>query len=530
MRRLAHATAAAAALLFLGGCISGVARSPARADLLIRGGTVYDGISSQARQADVAITGDRVSLVGDGERLAAARVIDARGLIVAPGFVDPHTHSEADLMSTERARRFLANHLMQGVTTIVVGNDGGGSPDVQQRLRKLGEQGAGTNVAILVGFGEVRRRVVGEEDRAPSARELEAMKQLVASAMCEGAIGFSAGLYYTPQSFAETSEVITLAREAALRSGIYETHLRDEGSGTLGLIPALDEAIKVGRDAGLPVHVAHIKALGVEAQGQAPAAIARIEAARRSGVRVTADQYPWLASGTRLTSALVPGWALDGGREAFRRRIADPALRPRLEQEMAGNLRRRGGAEAVLVTGGSRRGQRLDALARSWSVAPVAAALRVIEEEGDAPIASFNMSEADLMAFRRQPWLVTSSDASAGHPRRFGSFARAWRLFVREHRLLSPGDFIRRSSGLTAELLGLGGRGSLRDGGPADVVVFDPATFDAAADYSNPTALARGVRTVLVNGRLAVDEGQPTGALAGRPLGKPHDPSWSCPK
>lgn len=497
-----------------------------RADLLIRGGTVYDGVSEAGRRADVAVLGDRVLLIGDAGSMPASRIIDARGMIVAPGFVDPHTHSDEDILSPDRERRFMANHLLQGVTTVFVGNDGGGAPEVRRRFEAIQASGAGANVAAFVGFGAVRRRILGEADRAPTVNELTAMRGLVASAMCEGALGLSAGLYYPPQSFARTDEVIALAREAATRGGVYETHLRDEGTGALGLLGAIDEALAIGTGAGLPVHIAHIKALGVEAHGQAPAAIARIEAARRAGLRVSADHYPWTASGTRLT-ALVPDWAQAGGREALRVRIADLAVRPRLESEVASHIIRRGGPGSILITGGVHRGQRLDVLAQSWSITPAAAALRVIAE-GDAPIASFNMRESDLLAFRARPWVVTGSDASAGHPRRFGSFARAWRLFVRERPVLTRGGFIRRSSGLTASLFGLAPRGTLRTGGPADLVVFDPATFAERADYDEPVAPATGVLTVLVNGALAVDQGRPTGTLAGRPLPRPVQ-HGSCP-
>ena len=519
----------AAAILFAAACAASAAGGGARtsrADLIIRGGTVFDGLSERGRRADVVVRGDRIVRIGNARGMNARRTIDARGMIVAPGFIDPHTHSDGEVASPEREARLMAHHLLQGVTTIVIGNDGGGGPEPGARFDAIREHGAGTNVAAFVGFGAVRRRILGEADRAPSDIELARMRALVAGAMCQGALGLSAGLYYAPQSFARTEEVIALAREAAGRGGIYETHLRDEGSGAIGLLAAIDEALRIGREAGLPVHIAHIKALGVAAHGQAPAAIARIEAARRAGLRVSADHYPWTASGTRLT-ALMPGWALDGGREAMRARVGDSRMRPRLEAEVTTQIARRGGPEMILLTAGPHRGQRLDALARLWSVTPASAALRVIAE-GDAPIASFNMTEADLGAFRAQPWVVTGSDASEGHPRRFGSFARAWRLYGREGGLLGPGRFIRRSSGLTAELLGLSGRGTLRAGSPADLVVFDPVAFAERATYDNPTALAAGVGTVLVNGVLAVDHGRPTGALAGRPL--PHTPSpRSCP-
>jgi N-acyl-D-aspartate/D-glutamate deacylase len=355
------------------------------------------------------------------------------------------------------------------------------------------------------------------------------MKELVARGMCEGALGFSAGLYYAPQSFAQTDEVVALASEAAARDGLYETHLRDEGSDNIGLEAAVDEAIEIGRRAKLPVHIAHIKALGVDAHGKAPAIIRKVEAARRSGMVVTADQYPWTASGTRITSALVPRWALDGGRTALGKRLADPSLAERLRREMADNLRRRGGAGSLLVIGGKHQGRRLDAIARLWGLDPVAAAIRIMNEEGDAPIASFNMIPADIEAFARQPWVVGSSDSVDGHPRKFGSFALRWQEFVRGKELLTPEVFVQRTSGLTAAFFGLAQRGTVAVGNHADVAVIDPRTYSARANYDDPAALASGVRTVVVNGTLAIDDGKFTGALAGRLLRKPRKSAWACP-
>ena len=498
-------------------------------DLLIVGGSVIDGTGADPVSSDIGITGGKISFVGDAARarLAARRTIDARGLIVAPGFIDPHTHSAEDLSAPDASRRAALNHLMQGVTTVIFGNDGNG--DMKQFEALSGMAGIGVNAASFVGFGPVRREVLGDSARAPDPAELARMKALVARGMCAGALGFSTGLYYAPQSFAKTPEVTALAAEAAMRGGIYDSHLRDEGSDNIGLEAAVDEALAIGRSAGLPVHIAHIKALGVDVHGKAPDIIRKVVAARAAGLRVTADQYPWTASGTRISSALVPRWAMEGGRAELTKRLADPTLQARLRSEMADNLRRRGGADTLLIIGGKRQGQRLDAVARAWKVDPLAAAVRILNEEGDAPIASFNMINADIEAFARQPWVVGSSDAVDGHPRKFGSFALRWQQFVRERKLLTPAAFVHRTSGLTASIFGISGRGTLSVGNFADVVVFDPLRFTAKATYDNPTALADGVQTVVVNGQVAVEAGKPNGALAGKPLRKARSSSWTCP-
>lgn len=522
------------AMLLLAGTVlltscASVGPQPAPLDLLIVGGTVIDGTGATARRLDVGISGERIAFLGDAgrERRAARRTIDARGLLVTPGLIDPHTHSADDLSAGDAGRRAALNHLMQGVTTVFVGNDGSGSLGQMDALARSG--GTGVNVASFIGFGSVRREVLGDNGRAPTTAELERMKTLVARGMCAGALGFSAGLYYAPQSFAKTDEVVALAREAASRGGLYETHLRDEGSDNIGLEAAVGEAIAIGRSAGLAVHIAHIKALGVDAHGKAPAVIRQIEAAQASGVRVTADQYPWTASGTRITSALVPRWALEGGRSELATRLADPALQGRLRSAMSDNLRRRGGAGSLLIIGGKQRGRRLDAVAAEWKVDPVSAAVRILQEEGDAPVASFNMIAADIDAFARQPWVVGSSDAVDGHPRKFGSFALRWQQFVAERKMLSPEVFVNRTSGLTASIFGLPARGTIAIGNAADVIAFDPRHYAARATYDEPEALATGVSTVVVNGKLAVDGGQPTGALAGQFLRKPRRADWACP-
>ena len=497
--------------------------APERVDVLIRGGTVYTG-DAAAFVGDVAVTGDRIRYVGPRAAVTAARTVGARGMIVAPGFIDPHTHVDAMLRSGDARERLVLPFLVQGVTTAFVGNDGAGPVDVAATLTPA--RPVGINYAAYVGFGAVRRAVVGDARRAPTAAEMATMRGLVARGMCAGALGLSTGLFYPPQSFADTAEVTALAREAGLRGGVYDSHIRDESSYTIGLAAAIEEAMAIGRAAGMPVHISHIKALGVDVQGQAPAIVARIEAARARGERVTADQYPWDASGTTLAAALVPLWAQDGGREALLRRFADPRDATRLRADMAEALRRRGGAEALLVTAGAETGRTLAQVAARLKVDAVGAAIATIRVH-DPAVASFNQSEPDIVAFMRQPWVMTGSDASTGHPRVYGSFARKYAAYVKAKRVLTVRQFIERSSALTADTFGLAGRGHLRRGAFADIVVFDPARFAEQATYAQPKRFASGVRTVLVNGRLAVDGGQPTGVAAGRPL--PRRPSRGCP-
>ncbi len=489
---------------------------PEKVDLLIRGGTIYTG-SAAPFVGDVAIRGDTIVAVAPHIAATATRVIDARGMIVAPGFIDAHTHMGGDLMSDDPAKRLVPAFLMQGVTTAFIGNDGGGDPDVAATLGSAAKKPVGINYATYVGFGAVRKKVVGEDDRAPTPAELETMKGLVATAMCQGAIGFSTGLFYAPQSFSTTEEVIELAKEAGKRGGTYDSHIRDESSYTVGLEAAIDEELRIGREAHIPAHIAHIKALGVDVQGQAPQIIAKVEAARKAGQNVTADQYPWSASGTSLVASLIPLWAQDGGRPALLKRFDDPALTEKLRAGMTENMRKRGGPDSLLIVGGTYRNQTLAAVAKARGEDPVTAAIAAIRL-GDAGVVSFNQSEDDIKAFMQQPWVMTSSDASGGHPRVYGSFARKYDKYVVADHAITLRQFIERSSALTADTFQLAGRGHLRKGAFADVVVFDPKSYASRATYTAPTELAAGVRTVVVNGVVAVDGGAMTGKAGGRAL------------
>jgi len=514
--------AVAAALVGLGPFIPAkrsFAAQGAPADLLIRNGRVIDGTGAPARAGDVAITADRITFVGDAARanVHAKRTIDARGLIVAPGFIDPHTHTLEDLSSTDPKRRANVDYLMQGVTTVITGNDGGGPYDVARTLAKWKADGIGSNGALLVGYGSVRQAVMGMSDAKAEGTRLDSMRALVDKGMREGALGMSTGLYYAPQSYATTEEVIAMAKVAAKYGGIYDTHLRDESSYTIGLLAAIREAIRIGHEVGMPSHISHIKALGTDVWGRSDSAVAIIEAARKAGDKVSANQYPYTASGSSVGASLLPRWAEIGGRDSLRARVADPATKARLVTDMTENLRRRGGATSLLVTSTrdtSILGRTLEDIAKARDVSPIEAAIQIIVA-GDASVASFNMDEKDIVAFMRQPWVMTGSDGSAGHPRKYGTFPKKWAEYVRRKKVLTPEQFVRQSSALTAQTFGITDRGVLAKGKYADLVVFDDATFKDHATYQKPTELATGMKYVIVNGKLAVDAGVYTGITAG---------------
>jgi N-acyl-D-aspartate/D-glutamate deacylase len=459
-------------------------------------------------------------------------VIDARHMIVAPGFIDPHTHADRFIWGKSAEERLVAPWLTQGVTTIFTGVDGyGQGAGTPKALLDHVDAGAlGPNVATLVGFGAVRTKVLNNDDRPPTPAELDRMKALTAQGMCEGAFGLSSGLFYAPQSFAQTAEVIALAREAAVRGGIYDTHQRDESSYSIGLMASVAEVIEIGRAAGLPVHFAHIKALGADVHGKAGEIVAAVEKARAAGMNVTADQYPYEASGSSLVASLVPRWAQDGGAAALVRRIETPADRARIVAEMQANLVRRGGPDAILMrdTGQPWTGRRLGAVAAEWKVDPVEAAIRIIlaNKGGGSAIVSFNMIEPDIRLLMRQPWVMTGSDGSEGHPRMYGTFPTKYAKYVVAGKTIDIATFINSSSSRTADFYKLDRRGRLKAGNFADIVVFDPKAYRPRATYLEPTRLSEGVRTLVVNGRLAIDGGRMTGTGAGVALR--HRPAAGC--
>jgi len=485
-------------------------------DLIIRGGSLIDGSGSRAVKADIGIKGDRTVFVGSSAGKKAKRVIDATGLVVTPGFIDPHTHTAGDLSDPKRSRN--DPYLMQGVTTVATGNDGDSPTAIGATLAKWDQQGIGSNAVLFIGQGTVRREVMGMSDAKPTAEQLDRMKALVDTAMNEGAIGISTGLYYAPGSFSTTEEVIEVSRIAAQHGGIYDTHMRDESSYTIGLLGSVKETIRIGEEAHLPVMISHIKALGVDVWGQSADVIALIDAARKRGVKVTASQYPYTASGTSVTAALVPRWAEANG--ALQKNLSDPSVRPRLVEEMTQNVARRGGADTLLMTSARDKtivGKTLAQIATERKESPIAAAIE-IDKAGGSSVASFNMKDSDIEAFMRQTWVMTCSDGSEGHPRKYGTFPRKLREYVYNKHIIPLEFAIRSSTSLPAETLGLKDRGLLKAGYFADVLVFDPKTFNERATYQEPTILSTGVRYLTVNGQLAIDNGSLTSALAGRAL------------
>jgi len=493
--------------------------------VLIINGAVYDGSQAPARSTNIGISGERIVSMDASADAQAELVIDAAGKAVVPGFIDPHTHAEGDLL--DDANKANVNFLTQAVTTVFVGNDGRGLPDLEQKLAIMKRQGTGSNVAFFTGHGTAREAALGLEDRAPTDEELEQMREFVANDMRAGALGLSTGLFYRPGSYAETDEVIELAKVAAEFGGIYDSHMRDESSYNIGLLGSVKEVIEVGEAADIPVHIAHLKALGRDVWGQSGDLIALVAAARERGMEITADQYPWLASGTSLSSSLIPRWVQADSEEAMFERLANADLEDRIREEMEGNLWRRGGDDSLLVTGDSEwQGMTLKEIAEDLGLDPIDAAIEVVRA-GDPGIASFNMKSDDLDALAIQPWVMTGSDGSGGHPRKYATYPKAYQDMVATKSLFSLPYFVYRSSGMVADAFYLCDRGYLRPGMIADIAIIDLDNFKPIADFKNPTELSTGVSDLLVNGEPAITDGQYTGALHGAVINRQQ---LECPE
>ena len=488
-------------------------------DLLIVGGNVFTGeVIEPPRRADVGVSDGVIAFVGDATAACATaeKTIDASGLVVTAGFIDPHTHSLNELLDNEQ--RANLNYLFQGVTTVVNGNDGDGKPAIAELAAQLEAGGIGTNTALFAGHGAIRRAVMGGDNRAPTDEELAAMQALLRKAMDEGALGLSTGLFYVPGSFASTDEVVALAEVAAAGGGIYDSHIRDESSYTVGLLAAIDETIEIGRRADIPVHIAHIKALGVDVWGYSDTIVERIERAQSDGVQISADQYPWSASGTHLRNALLPKSFLDGAPDAYLERLAQPEWRERLRPDIAENLRRRGGADALLIvasTDESAVGRTLAEISAHRATDAVDTAVDIMLT-GSTRVASFNMRDDDIENFMRQDWVMTSSDGTNGHPRKYASFPRKYQEYVASNPVLTLEEFLYRSSALTADTLGLGDRGRLQVGLAADIIVLNLDNFAPRADFDQWNTLSAGVEYAIVNGQVAIESGGYTGQLPGR--------------
>ena len=493
--------------------------TPVEIDLLIKGATLVDGTGAKGFTGDIGIQADTIVFVGTAGKMryAPKQTIDATGYILAPGFIDPHTHAMEDL--GDSIGKANLNYLFQGVTTVFTGSDGRSPIELGKRLDQWDANGIGTNATMYAGFNAIRGRIMGMRDDPATPEELEQMKSLVAKAMDEGAIGLSAGLYYAPGSYASTEEVIELAKVAAQKGGAYDAHIRDESTYSVTLKGAIEESIRIAREAGIHSNIGHIKCLGVDVWDTSDEIIALIEAARAEGLSVSADQYPYPASGTSITGALVPTWVLADDPDPLPK-FNDPQLKARIVADMQENLRKRGGASTLLITSAKDKslvGKNLEEIAQEWQMDPIEAAIEIFRK-GGAGLASFNMQETDIENFMRQPWCMTSSDGSTGHPRKYGSFPRKIKHYVLERQVLSLEDMIHKSTGLTAANFGLDKRGLLKPGYFADLIVFRPEDIKDEATYEQPELLASGMHYVLVNGQIAVEQGNFTGQLSGRTL------------
>jgi N-acyl-D-aspartate/D-glutamate deacylase len=495
-------------------------------DVIIRGGRVLDGSGNPWFAADIGIWGDRVLVVDDLAGARAATVIDATGLWVAPGFIDVHSHAADGLIDADRSEARAL--LTQGLTTVVVNPDGR-SPAIERQRYELIEHGLGVNVAQMVGHGSTRGAVLGMEDRQATPDELERMKQVVRTGMEQGAFGLSSGLFYTPGSFAELGEVIALAEVVTEFGGVYASHIRDEADYSIGVVASVEEVIEVARRAGIPGVVTHVKALGPHVWGESATIVARIEAARAEGVEMYADQYPYEASSTGLSAALLPRWSQAGGAAALAERFADPDTRARIRAEMRDNLARRGGADRIQFTGGGpgMEGRTLQDLAGEQGIDPVDVAIELITGDGGGSIISHNMHTDDVAVLMAQPWTMTASDgglprlgAGKPHPRSYGTFPRKIRRYVLEQGVVDLATAIRSMTSLPATAFRIRDRGVLRAGAYADIVVFDLERITDRATFLEPHQYSEGIVHVLVNGRAAVRSGELTGTRAGEVLSR----------
>jgi N-acyl-D-amino-acid deacylase len=527
-------------------------------DLVIRNGHVIDGTGSPWYAADVGIRAGKIAAIGRLAGAPAIRTIDARGMVVAPGFIDMLGQSEITILVNPH----LPSKIFQGITTEVTGEGSSIAPlneailkadhvawehygvqptwrtfrDYFARLRK---QGMGINLASYVGATQVRRMVLGDDDRAPSPEELEQMKALVRDAMREGAVGLSTSLQYAPAPYAKTDELIALAGEAAKLDGTYASHIRDEGN---AIIPALEEAFRIGRDAHIPVEIWHLKAAGKSNWGRMPEILAHIEAARKAGLDVAADTYAYTAAFNTF-SAVIPPWAHDGGDRKMIERLRDPAMRARIRKDM--ETRSGGwnnewqavkGPESFVVSAVQNpkliplQGKSIAEIARLWNKDAIDTVFDIlIEDEAFTMVGMFIMDEPDVVLALRHPWVSICNDSQGSaldgvlgrehpHPRAFGTFPRILRRYVREEKLLTLEDAIRKFTSLPAARMRFADRGVLKAGMWADVVVFDPETVRDLATFDQPNQLSEGMRFVLVNGVPVIQEGKMTNALPGKVL------------
>lgn len=492
-------------------------------DLLLIQGTIHDGSGKDPYIADVGVLNGKIVEIGKLQDRRAGTVVDCQGMVVCPGFIDLHNHSDTQV--TAPLTRGNVNFLLQGCTTVVTGNCGSGPVDAAAYFDKIDAAGAGTNVIHLLPHGSLRERVLGSVNRVPSDEELEKMRSLARKAAEEGVFGMSTGLIYVPGSYSETEELIEIAKVIAQHQGLYASHIRNEGK---DLLNAVAEALRIGKESGARVHVSHFKSSGAEAWGLIRQAAAQIEAAQKAGQIVTADQYPYIASSTSLEAMLVPTWAREGGDRGLRDRLKQPEAARKIRAAVEKDLASRGPATPIRIARYSPQpkwiGKSLDEIAQLEQRPALEIALEIFENGGAAAV-SFGMNEEDVRFAMQIPWVATASDGRAylpgadrPHPRSYGTFSRKIGYYAIQQQVLPVAQAIHSSCGLPAEILGLTDRGVVKVGLVADLTVFDPQEFRDVATFDDPHRYSTGVRYVFVNGLPAVYQGLPTGALAGRAI------------
>jgi N-acyl-D-amino-acid deacylase len=521
-------------------------------DLLIRHGRIIDGTGSAPYAADVGVKDGDIVAIGRLED-EAGKTVDATGQVVAPGFIDLHTHSDLSFLLDPTAQ----SKVRQGVTLELAGNcgssfcaplQGAAAEMLRARVSQYAEAFEPTwsdfggyldavqratstlNLAVQVGHGTIRAAVMGMEARAASGDELEQMKTLVAECLDAGAMGFSTGLFYAPGNYARLEEVIELAAVTAVRGKLYSTHMRDEGSHSVGLFVALNEAIEIGRRTGIRVQISHVKCSGPAVWGRAGDVLDLFDRTRREGIDLAGDQYPYTAASTSLTGALFPRWALEGGREGTLKRLANAAERQRLHADIAAMFSKwstpQGVVIARFVPDPSLEGQNMAQIAEALRYDPAEAAMRLYEL-GEASVIAHAMQEADVEAIARHPWVAVGSDGSslsahgmlsAGkpHPRSYGTNPRYLARFVRQRQLVSLPEAVRKMTLLPATRLGLTRRGRIAPGFAADLVVFNPETVADTATFEAPHSYPMGIPHVAVNGVLVIENGAFTGQTPGK--------------
>jgi len=527
-------------------------------DVVITGGHIVDGTGSPWYSGDVGIRDGRIAAIGNLSSAPRKRTIEAKGRVVAPGFIDMLGQSETTILVDPR----LPSKIFQGITTeitgegnsaaplneMIIANDRPGyehykiNPDWQtfrQYFARLEKQGMGINLASYVGATQVRRMVLGDADVQPTSEQLEKMKALVRDAMRDGAVGVSTSLEYAPAPYARTEEIIALAAEASKFGGIYATHMRNESDTVL---ESIDEALRIGREAKIPVEIWHLKVAGKGNWGRMPEVVAKITAARAKGADVSADTYAYPAWFNSM-SAFVPAWAHDGGDAKMVERLKDPAMRARIRKDMEmpskdwdNEWQEIPGPEAVMIGVVQNpelrkfQGKRLSEVAAAWHKDAMDALFDLlVEDKGFTACAVFGMSEPDVALALQQPWVSVDNDSSGTspegvlgeehpHPRAYGTFPRILRKYVREEKKLTLEDAIRKFSSLPAQRMRLADRGVLKQGMWADVVVFDPETVRDVATFDEPNRLSEGMEFVLVNGVPVIEGGKMTGSLPGKVL------------